>query len=202
MKRHQVAAVVLSGVMLITSCMPAGLQANAAQLDEAAAGITAQAPGETALEPEEETVEETGQAPIGTGGELSEAGEETGDGNASDPEMAGGEDDGQNSEDAAEAGEAEAGEADGAAQEDDVQPSYSGEERTGEEKPADEKTGDETPERPDLEDFGWYTKVCPGAIFYIGIGEAFPALHTEGYDFPDAILPAAVQMFRAILTSC
>ena len=146
MKRHQVAAVVLSGVMLITSCMPAGLQANAAQLDEAAAGITAQAPGETALEPEEETVEETGQAPIGTGGELSEAGEETGDGNASDPEMAGGEEDGQNSEDAAEAEEAEAGEADGAAQEDDVQPSYSGEERTGEEKPADEKTGDEDPE--------------------------------------------------------
>lgn len=51
------------------------------------------------------------------------------------------------------------------------------------------------------EDFGWYTKVCPGAIFYIGSGEDYPALHTEGYDFPDAILPAAVQMFRAILTS-
>ena len=51
------------------------------------------------------------------------------------------------------------------------------------------------------EDFGWYTKVCPGAIFYIGTGEDYPALHTEGYDFPDAILPAAVQMFRAILTS-
>ena len=51
------------------------------------------------------------------------------------------------------------------------------------------------------EDFGWYTKVCPGAIFYIGSGEDYPALHTESYDFPDAILPAAVQMFRAILTA-
>lgn len=50
------------------------------------------------------------------------------------------------------------------------------------------------------EDFGWYTKVCAGAIFYIGGGEDCPALHTEDYDFPDAILPAAVRVFRAILT--
>ena len=50
------------------------------------------------------------------------------------------------------------------------------------------------------EDFGWYTKTCPGAIFYIGGGEDCPALHTEDYDFPDAILPTAVRVFRAILT--
>ena len=50
------------------------------------------------------------------------------------------------------------------------------------------------------EDFGWYTKVCPGAIFYIGGGESCPALHTEDYDFPDAILPDAVRIFLAILT--
>ena len=50
------------------------------------------------------------------------------------------------------------------------------------------------------EDFGWYTKICPGAIFYIGGGESCPALHTEDYDFPDAILPDAVRIFLAILT--
>ena len=50
------------------------------------------------------------------------------------------------------------------------------------------------------EDFGWYTKVCPSAIFYIGGGEDCPALHTEDYDFPDAILPTAVRLFQAILT--
>ena len=50
------------------------------------------------------------------------------------------------------------------------------------------------------EDFGWYTKACPGAIFYIGGGEDCPALHTEGYNFPDAILPTAVRVFLAILT--
>ncbi len=49
------------------------------------------------------------------------------------------------------------------------------------------------------EDFGWYTKTCPGAIFYIGDGEDYPALHTEGYDFPDAILPIAVAMFQALI---
>ena len=49
------------------------------------------------------------------------------------------------------------------------------------------------------EDFGWYTKRCPGAIFYIGSGEDHPALHTEDYDFPDEILPTAVRMFRALI---
>ena len=49
------------------------------------------------------------------------------------------------------------------------------------------------------EDFGWYTKRCPGAIFYIGSGEDSPALHTEAYDFPDAILPVAAAMFRALI---
>ena len=49
------------------------------------------------------------------------------------------------------------------------------------------------------EDFGWYTRKCPGAIFYIGTGEAHPALHTEAYDFPDEILPVAAAMFRALI---
>ncbi|MCC6095404.1 MAG: hypothetical protein LIV24_10365, partial [Eubacterium sp.] len=45
------------------------------------------------------------------------------------------------------------------------------------------------------EDFGWYLKQRPGAIFYIGNGETYPALHTTGYDFNDQILPVAVDMF-------
>lgn len=48
------------------------------------------------------------------------------------------------------------------------------------------------------EDFGWYTKVCPGAIFYIGNGEDYPPLHTRGYDFNDRILPVAVDLFTAL----
>lgn len=48
------------------------------------------------------------------------------------------------------------------------------------------------------EDFGHYTKVCPGAIFYIGNGEHYPPLHTGAYDFNDRILPAAVDLFTAL----
>ncbi len=49
------------------------------------------------------------------------------------------------------------------------------------------------------EDFGWYTKVLPGAIFYIGCGEDHPALHTGGYDFPDEVLDTAAALFRALI---
>jgi len=162
MKRHQVAAVVLSGVMAVTSCMPAGLQAHAAQLDEAAVGITAQAPGEAELEPEEEAGEETGQESIGTDGELNEAGEESGDENSSDPERTGGEEGGQNSaaateaedaaaEEAGEEKEAEAGEADGTAQEDDEQPSYGGEVSDGSEASPEQEELAEGEVLPDSE---------------------------------------------------
>lgn len=48
------------------------------------------------------------------------------------------------------------------------------------------------------EDFGWYTKRCPGAMFYIGGGEEHPALHTERYDFNDHILATAVDLFLEI----
>lgn len=48
------------------------------------------------------------------------------------------------------------------------------------------------------EDFGHYTKMIPGAIFYIGNGKDYPPLHTEGYDFNDAILETAVNMFTGI----
>lgn len=48
------------------------------------------------------------------------------------------------------------------------------------------------------EDFGWYLKKCPGAIFYIGNGESYPPLHTKEYDFNDRILERAVDMFCAL----
>ncbi len=48
------------------------------------------------------------------------------------------------------------------------------------------------------EDFGYYTRQCPGAIFYLGNGEDWPDLHTREYDFNDAVLPAAVGMFLAL----
>lgn len=54
-------------------------------------------------------------------------------------------------------------------------------------------------EMPELwrasEDFGWYLKKCPGAMFYVGTGEDWPALHTKEYDFNDRILRPAVDLF-------
>ncbi len=49
------------------------------------------------------------------------------------------------------------------------------------------------------EDFGYYTGECPGAIFYLGNGEDYPALHTAAYDFNDANLEAAADLFMGIL---
>lgn len=49
------------------------------------------------------------------------------------------------------------------------------------------------------EDFGYFTKMCPGAIFYIGNGGDYPPLHTPEYDFNDDLLEVAVDMFLGIL---
>ena len=46
--------------------------------------------------------------------------------------------------------------------------------------------------------FGYYTMVCPGAIFYVGSGKNHPALHTREYDFNDRILPTAVDLFAGL----
>lgn len=48
------------------------------------------------------------------------------------------------------------------------------------------------------EDFGYFLKECPGAIFYIGNGEDYPAIHTLPYDFNDDILETAVEMFKEL----
>ena len=44
------------------------------------------------------------------------------------------------------------------------------------------------------EDFGYYLKECPGAMFYIGNGEQYPAVHTSEYDFNDRILRPAIEV--------
>ena len=49
------------------------------------------------------------------------------------------------------------------------------------------------------EDFGHYLKKCPGAFFGIGAGETHPPLHTENYEYPDALLPYAMEAFAALM---
>ena len=51
------------------------------------------------------------------------------------------------------------------------------------------------------EDFGFYTKQIHGAIFYIGNGESWPAIHTAEYDFNDRILETATEIFKEIALS-
>lgn len=48
------------------------------------------------------------------------------------------------------------------------------------------------------EDFGYYLKMCPGAIFYIGNGESYPPIHTHDFDFNDRILETAAEMFLTL----
>jgi hippurate hydrolase len=46
------------------------------------------------------------------------------------------------------------------------------------------------------EDFGWYLHEIPGAFVWIGNGDT-PGLHNAGYDYNDAILPAAAGFLAA-----
>lgn len=48
------------------------------------------------------------------------------------------------------------------------------------------------------EDFGYFTKVIPGAMFYIGDGQNYPALHTTEFNFPDDLIETAADMFYQI----
>jgi amidohydrolase len=49
------------------------------------------------------------------------------------------------------------------------------------------------------EDFAWYTKRTRGAIFGLGAGEDRSPIHTVQFDFNDAIIPTAVDLYRALL---
>lgn len=51
------------------------------------------------------------------------------------------------------------------------------------------------------EDFGHYLRCCPGAYFGIGAGEECPPLHTQDYQYPDALLAPTIAAFRTILYS-
>lgn len=49
------------------------------------------------------------------------------------------------------------------------------------------------------EDFGLFTQKYKGMMFGIGSGLDCPALHNPDYDFPDEILPTAVNVFYGIV---
>lgn len=49
------------------------------------------------------------------------------------------------------------------------------------------------------EDFGWFTKKTPGALFWLGAGEGRAPIHTPEYDFNDDIIPTAVDLFGALI---
>jgi metal-dependent amidase/aminoacylase/carboxypeptidase family protein len=50
------------------------------------------------------------------------------------------------------------------------------------------------------EDFGRFGEDgAKSTLLYVGAGEAHPQLHNPDYDFPDALLPIMVRLFRAIM---
>ncbi len=49
------------------------------------------------------------------------------------------------------------------------------------------------------EDFGYYTQRTPGVIYYIGNGEDYPHIHTEQFDFNDAIIESATNLFLKLI---
>lgn len=52
------------------------------------------------------------------------------------------------------------------------------------------------------EDFGHYLLHKPGAFFGIGAGEDYPPLHTEHYEYPDALLAPTVQAWMDVIRGC
>jgi amidohydrolase len=48
------------------------------------------------------------------------------------------------------------------------------------------------------EDFGWFTRQTPGALFGLGAGYNL-ALHSADYDFPEALLEPGIQLFWGII---
>lgn len=62
-----------------------------------------------------------------------------------------------------------------------------------------EDTGEKTTEIKEpfrwSEDFGHFTSHFKGTLFGVGSGKDSPGLHNNDYDFPDEILPHAVQVF-------
>jgi amidohydrolase len=48
------------------------------------------------------------------------------------------------------------------------------------------------------EDFGRFGGVSKSAMFFIGAGEALPALHNPNYDFPDELIPIGARIFSRV----
>lgn len=51
------------------------------------------------------------------------------------------------------------------------------------------------------EDFGWYSDYAPSLFFFIGVGEEYPSIHTELYEFPDELIETGVDVFNLIARS-
>lgn len=49
------------------------------------------------------------------------------------------------------------------------------------------------------EDFGHYTKLTKGALFFIGNGEDYPHIHTSEYDFRDELIETGVELFKGLV---
>lgn len=49
------------------------------------------------------------------------------------------------------------------------------------------------------EDFGWFLRQIPGALFFVGIGKDVPSFHTSDYDFNDGAIEYAVEMFKKLI---
>ena len=49
------------------------------------------------------------------------------------------------------------------------------------------------------EDFGWYLREIPGALFFIGNGMDYPPLHSIQFDFPDQEIATVCNLFRALV---
>ena len=52
------------------------------------------------------------------------------------------------------------------------------------------------------EDFGHFTELARGAMFGIGAGENSPELHHPDYDFPDALIAQAAEVFIDLVREC
>lgn len=50
------------------------------------------------------------------------------------------------------------------------------------------------------EDFSWYQRYLPGMFFFLGLGDV-PALHSDHFDFDEALLEQGVNLFETIALS-
>ena len=50
------------------------------------------------------------------------------------------------------------------------------------------------------EDFGYFTRKAKGAMFGLGAGLDTPPLHSQAYDFPDALLETGTALFKRIVS--